>query len=156
MLNMPIKQETGDYVLKKINYQKISKSYYVDNVFFKLNSFLCSVFKMQPIFNHKFEDNSLKTSYTCFIPVKSNPLFGSSYTGDISRGGDFGWLIFYNNFGILGLFVVLFSLRIYKMNNQFFLILLVILSSFHYFTLANIFSVFFLAMIFNERKLKKE
>jgi hypothetical protein len=154
MINMPIKQETGDYILKKINYQKISKSYYVDNAFYKFNHLLCKVFEIQPIFNYKFSDNSLKTSYTCFIPVKINHILGTSFTGNITRGGDFGWLDFYLNFGIVGLFVVLLSLRIYKINNQLYLILLVILSSFHYFTLANIFTVIFFAMIFNEKKLK--
>ena len=156
MFNMPIRQETSDYVLKKINYQKISKSYYVDNAVFKFNGFLCTVFKIQPVFNYKFSDNSLKTSSTCFDSAKSSPIWGTSLNGNILTGGDNGWLYFIYNFGVIGLFVVLFSLRFYKVNKQFYLILLVILSNFHYFTLANLFSIFFLAMILNERKLKKK
>jgi len=155
IFNMPIRQHSANNSLKIINYQKISKSYYIDNVVYKFNTFLCNVFKIQPIFDYNFSDYSLKISNTCFISVKLNPILGTSFTGDILRGGDIGWLSFYRNFGITGLFVVLFSLRFYKINNQFFLILLFLFSNFHYFILANIFSVFFLAMILNERKLKK-
>lgn len=148
---MPYKQHSSPDSLKIINYQKISKSYYLDNVVYKFNIFLCNVFHKQPIFNYNFLDNSLKTSNTCFVALKLNPIFGTSVSGEIIRGGDFGWLDFFRNFGIFGFFVAIFSLSFYKKNNQLFLILLVLLGSFHYFTLATIFSVFFLSMLINEK-----
>ena len=156
MYNMPMRQQTGDYVFKQIYYQKISKSYFLDTAVFKFNSYLCSVFNKQPIFNYKFSDNSLKTSYTCFNSAKLSPIWGTSFNGNILTGGDNGLLYFYYNFGLVGFFLVLYSLRFYKINNQFYLILLFLFSNFHYFILANVFSVFFLAMILNEKKLKKE
>jgi hypothetical protein len=154
--NMPLKQHSSPDSLKIINYQKISKSYYLDNAMYKFNLFLCYVFQKQPMFNYNFLDHSLKKSNTCFVNVKLNPIFGTSISGEIIRGGDMGWLYFYRNFGIVGLFMIIFTLSFYKKNNQFFLILLVLFGSFHYFTLATIFSVFFLATLLNERKLKKE
>ncbi len=154
--NMPLKQHSSPDSLKIINYQKISKSYYLDNTKYKFNLFLCYVFQKQPMFNSNFLDHSLKKSNTCFVNVKLNPIFGTSISGEIIRGGDIGWLYFYRNFGIVGLFMIIFTLSFYKKNNQFFSILLVLFGSFHYFTLATIFSVFFLATLLNERKLKKE
>lgn len=149
--NMPFKQHSSEDSLKIINYQKISKSYYMDNIVYKFNIFLCNVFQKQPIFNYNFLDSSLKISNTCFVSLKLNPIFGTSVYGEIIKGGDMGWLYFYRNFGIVGLFVAIFSLSFYKKNNQLFLILLFLFGSFHYFTLATIFSVFFFSMLINEK-----
>lgn len=151
IFNMPFKQHSSEDSLKIINYQKVSKSYYLDNAVYKFNIFLCNVFQKQPIFNYNFLDYSLKTSNTCFVDLKINRIFGTTIHGETIRGGDIGWLDFFRNFGIFGLFVVIFSLSFYKKNNQFFLILLVLFGSFHYFTLSTMFSVFFLSMLINEK-----
>lgn len=153
---MPISQQKNDFQSNTdLQYQKISKSYYVDNVIIKFNNLTCALFGISSFTNYDFIEKTLNAS-ECNKSIYSI-VFGSLLYGEISTGSDLGLISFLDHFGYAGVFIIFIFYRFllqskFTSNVYLEIILLILISSFHYYSLSNYFSLLFFGFLIAHNK----